>query len=100
MRNKIYDLALALIIVLLASCNPVSREAAGTYSNPVLHADYSDPDVIRVGDTFYMVASSFNCVPGLPVLKSKDLISWQLTGYALNRLQPEEFFSQVPAQYN
>ena len=95
MRNKIYDLALALIIVLLASCNPVSREAAGTYSNPVLHADYSDPDVIRVGDTFYMVASSFNCVPGLPILRSKDLVSWQLTGYALNRLQPEEYYSQV-----
>ena len=95
MGNKIYILALTLVILLFASCNQVSRETAGTYSNPILHADYSDPDVIRVGDTFYMVASSFNCVPGLPVLKSMDLVNWQLTGYALNRLQPEEYFSET-----
>src|SRR5687768_4284997 len=45
----------------------------GTYKNPVLHADYSDPDVIRVGKDFYLVASSFNSVPGIPVLHSRDL---------------------------
>ena len=95
MKNKIYNLVLTMVILALASCNQVNRESAGTYSNPVLHADYSDPDVIRVGDTYYMVASSFNCVPGLPVLRSKDLVSWQLTGYALDRLQPGEYFSQV-----
>ena len=44
----------------------------GTYKNPILHADYSDPDAIRVGDDFYMTASSFNAVPGLPILHSKD----------------------------
>lgn len=95
MGNKIYKLALTLVILLFASCNRVVREAAGTYSNPVLHSDYSDPDVIRVDDTFYMVASSFNCVPGLPVLISKDLVNWQLTGYALNHLQPEAYFSET-----
>ena len=42
----------------------------GTYRNPVLYADYSDPDVIRVGRDYYMVASSFNAVPGLPILHS------------------------------
>ena len=40
----------------------------GTYRNPILYADYSDPDVIRVEDTFYMTASSFNYIPGLPIL--------------------------------
>ncbi len=95
MGNKIYNLALPLLILLYTSCNPVNRETTGTYSNPILHADYSDPDVIRVEDTFYMVASSFNCIPGLPVLKSKDLVSWQPTGYALDRLQPEEYFSKA-----
>jgi len=64
----------------------------GTYMNPILHADYSDPDVIRVGDDYYMTASSFNCVPGLPVLHSKDLVSWELKGYALASLHPEEDF--------
>ena len=45
-----------------------SDQEDGTYKNPILFADYSDPDVIRVGDIYYMTASSFNYVPGLPIL--------------------------------
>ncbi|WP_433379745.1 family 43 glycosylhydrolase [Actinoplanes sp. CA-142083] len=56
------------------------------YRNPVLDADFSDPDVIRVGDDFYLVASSFGRVPGLPILHSHDLVSWRLIGHALDRL--------------
>lgn len=48
-----------------------SDQEDGTYKNPILFADYSDPDVIRAGDTYYMTASSFNYVPGLPILTSK-----------------------------
>ncbi|MCU0459496.1 MAG: glycoside hydrolase 43 family protein [Bacteroidales bacterium] len=66
-----------------------------TYTNPVLHSDYSDPDVVRSGDSYYMVASSFNCVPGLPVLRSDDLVYWELVGYALERLHPEGYYSEV-----
>jgi beta-xylosidase len=65
----------------------------GSYRNPVLFADWSDPDVIRVGDDFYLVASSFNRVPGLPVLHSTDLVNWRLIGHALDRLTPTEFFA-------
>ncbi len=50
----------------------VSDNGNGTYTNPIIHADYSDPDVCAVGDDFYMTASSFNCTPGLPILHSKD----------------------------
>lgn len=71
----------------------------GTYSNPILHADYSDPDVVRVGGDYYMTASSFNCVPGLPVLHSRDLVHWELIGHALDRLVPEDVFS-VPQHGN
>ena len=53
------------------------------YFNPVLHLDYSDPDVCRVGEDYYMTASSFNCFPGLPVLHSRDLVNWELVGAAL-----------------
>ncbi|MDO9255630.1 MAG: glycoside hydrolase 43 family protein [Bacteroidales bacterium] len=67
----------------------------GTYTNPVLYADYSDPDAIRVGDDYFMVASSFNCVPGLPILHSFDLVNWELIGYALPRLQPFDIFDKV-----
>lgn len=58
----------------------------GTYINPILYADYSDPDVIRVGEDFYMTASSFNHVPGLPILHSKDLVNWSLIGHVLPQL--------------
>lgn len=63
----------------------------GTYRNPVLHADYSDPDAVRVGDDFYLVASSFNSVPGLPILHSRDLVNWTLVGHAAPRLPSPDF---------
>ena len=63
-----------------------SDQGDGTYINPILHLDYSDPDVIRVGDDFFMTASSFNCTPGLPVLHSKDLVNWRLVNYAVKNL--------------
>jgi len=65
----------------------------GTYRNPVLHADYSDPDAIRVGEDFWMVASSFSHVPGLPVLHSRDLVNWELVAHALPRMAPPEVFA-------
>lgn len=63
----------------------------GTFKNPILFADYSDPDVIRVGDTFYMTASSFNYIPGLPILTSKDLVNWKLVNYALDRIDYDNY---------
>lgn len=66
----------------------------GMYKNPVINADYSDPDVICVGDDYYMTASSFNCIPGLPILHSKDLVNWELIGHAVTKLQPESEFDQ------
>ena len=61
----------------------------GRFRNPILFADYSDPDVIRVGDTYYMTASSFNYVPGLPILTSKDLLHWKLVNYALDIVEED-----------
>ena len=66
----------------------------GRYRNPVLHTDYSDPDVIRVGERFYMTASSFTNVPGLPLLESPDLVNWTLVGHALSELVPRETFNK------
>lgn len=65
----------------------------GQYQNPILHADYSDPDAIRVGDTYYMTASSFSNTPGLPLLQSKDMVNWELVGHALPKLVPENVFA-------
>ena len=68
----------------------VADQGDGTYKNPVLYADYSDPDACRVGDDFYMTSSSFNCLPGLQILHSKDLVNWTLIGAAIPyKLTPE-----------
>ena len=58
----------------------------GWYRNPVLFADYSDPDVVRVGDDFFLVSSSFQCTPALPILHSTDLVNWTIVGHAADRL--------------
>lgn len=64
----------------------------GTYKNPIIHADYSDPDVIRVREDFYLVSSSFNCAPGIPVLHSKDLVNWTIISHVFQSQKPDEFF--------
>ena len=56
------------------------------YTNPILFGDYSDPDVIRVEDAFYMISSSFTYLPGIPVLRSQDLVHWTTIGYVARRL--------------
>ncbi|MFF2216204.1 glycoside hydrolase family 43 protein [Streptomyces antibioticus] len=73
--------------------SPAPHRDPETYRNPVLDADWSDPDVIRVGDDFYLTASSFSRVPGLPLLHSRDLVNWTLVGHALERLEPEAEFA-------
>lgn len=70
----------------------VADQGNGTYKNPVLNADYSDPDAIRVGDDFYLVSSSFEDIPGLPILHSKDLVNWSIIGHALVRQPPFDHF--------
>jgi beta-xylosidase len=66
----------------------------GYYKNPVINADYSDPDVCRAGNDYYLIASSFNAAPGLPVLHSKDLVNWEIIGHALVRQPPFDHFSR------
>lgn len=67
----------------------------GKYQNPIIHADYSDPDICRVGDDYFLTASSFNCIPGLPILHSKDLVNWEIVNYALRKQVPEETYNTV-----
>ena len=76
----------------------LSDQGDGTYCNPVLYADYSDPDVVRVGDDFFMVASSFNCTPGLPILHSQDLVNWTIIGHALKNLPHPRYEKVQPGE--
>lgn len=95
---RLWTVALSLLTATIATAqrSPVwsPDNGDGTYTNPVLYADYSDPDVCAVGNDYYLTASSFNCVPGLPILHSKDLVNWQIIGHALQRLEPQELFNQ------
>ena len=73
----------------------VSDEGNGMYRNPVLHADYSDPDVCAVGEDYFLTASSFNCTPGLPILHSKDLVNWKIVNYAFKKVEPVEYYNEA-----
>lgn len=77
----------------------VADQGDGTYTNPLLYSDYSDPDVARVGDDYFMTASSFNSAPGLPILHSKDMVNWKLINHALPEQVPVEVFN-VPQHGN
>jgi beta-xylosidase len=72
----------------------IPDQVDGTFRNPVIFADYSDPDVIRHGNDFYLVASSFNCTPGLPILHSRDLVNWTIINHAVRNL-PDPRFAEV-----
>ena len=63
-----------------------TTENGQNYRNPVLYMDYSDPDVIRVGEDYYMVASSFTYLPGVPLLHSRDLIHWEQLAWCVEKL--------------
>ena len=95
---------LRLLIFLCSSCliaqqKPyvsevwVADQGDGTYKNPIIHADYSDPDVVQWGDDYFMTSSSFNVAPGLPILHSKDLVNWELVNYALPKQVPIKHFN-------
>jgi len=95
---------LRLLIFLCSSCliaqqKPyvsevwVADQGDGTYKNPIIHADYSDPDVVQWGDDYFMTSSSFNAAPGLPILHSKDLVNWELVNYALPKQVPIKHFN-------
>lgn len=72
----------------------IPDQSDGTFHNPILHADYSDPDIVRHGEDFYLTSSSFNCTPGLPILHSRDLVNWTIIGHALKNL-PDSRYEKV-----
>jgi beta-xylosidase len=90
LRRRIFSLypLTAAALIALAACpsHIAAQTTAPQYKNPVLFADYSDPDVIRVGKDYYLIASSFHFSPGLPILHSLDLVHWEIAGHALPRL--------------
>jgi beta-xylosidase len=98
MRNAL--LILILLSLKVAAQQSISKvwvadNGDGTYKNPIINADYSDPDAIRVGNDYYMVSSSFTHIPGLPILHSKDLVNWTIVAHALKRQPPYDVYDKV-----
>ncbi|MFO7257190.1 MAG: glycoside hydrolase 43 family protein [Bacteroidota bacterium] len=84
-------IAIVSAVALILCCNPAeaqkrhSDNGDGTYTNPVINADFPDPDVIRVGDTYYMVSTTMFVFPGVTILKSHDLVNWEYCSNAVPR---------------
>lgn len=82
--------SLLTFVMALAMVAPVRAWLAdngnGTFTNPLFYDEFSDPDLIRVGDDFYLTGTTMHAMPGLPVLHSKDLVNWELLGYAFEKL--------------
>ena len=73
----------------ILSAQPVSHwgdQGDSTFRNPILRADYSDPDPIRVGNDYYLVSSTFESYPGVTILHSRDLVNWETVGAAFHHL--------------
>ncbi len=91
---NIHRKALSITLILVAALMPVTSMMADDYEtlktekiqNPMLWADVPDPDIIRVGDTFYLVSTTMHLMPGAPIMKSKDLKNWETVGYIFDRL--------------
>jgi len=90
MKKFIFLLPVCFVLFLRANAQQ-SDNGDGTYTNPIIWADFPDNDVIRVGDTYYMVTTTMYIFPGVPVMKSKDLVNWQYCANAVPR------FDQGPA---
>lgn len=104
MRKTIASLLLVLPLTMMAQYKSEvwsPDNGDGTFTNPVINADYSDPDVCvsKSGEDFYLTASSFNCIPGLPILHSKDLVNWTIVNHAIKMLPPAKRYN-VPQHGN
>ena len=90
MKNKYFYAACAGLILILINKVLADQQTGkwgdqgdGTFRNPIIAADYSDPDVIRVGSDYYLVTSTFQMSPGVTMLHSKDLVNWKTIGAAI-----------------
>jgi beta-xylosidase len=99
-RSIAYRVLSPVLLFLVPSCGFISPGAAQStphteYHNPILWGDYSDPDVIRVGNEYLLVASTFSFMPGIPVLKSTDLLHWTIIGHVFPRLDIDPRYSMI-----
>src|SRR5688572_8125455 len=87
--NRVYITSLLFILGAATICSTqtwTSDNGNGTFTNPIFYDEFSDPDMIRVGDDYYLTGTTMHAMPGLPVLHSKDLVNWEFMSYAAEKL--------------
>jgi hypothetical protein len=85
MKQLVYTMLLALTLPFTGE-SWMADNGNGTFTNPLFYDEFSDPDLIRVGDDFYLTGTTMHAMPGLPGLHSRDLVNWTLLAYACDRL--------------
>ncbi|SDW84119.1 alpha-N-arabinofuranosidase [Lutibacter oricola] len=89
LRSNVFYKKLVLSIIVVLFFNSSLQSQTNTIKNPVLTGFYSDPSICRIGEDYYLVNSSFEMYPGLPIHHSKDLVNWELIGYGVS--DPNKF---------
>ena len=98
MKNKHTILTVSIIFIMLLTSLSLFAEwqsdnGNGTFKNPVLYADYPDPSMVRVGNDFYLASSTFANVPGLVILKSQDLVNWEIVGHCISSFTSNDAYN-------
>lgn len=84
-RSIKFHLVLLAVIMTLATATAAEETASRTFTNPILPGFYADPSICRVGDDYFLVTSTFEYFPGVPIFQSKDLVNWKQIGHVLTR---------------
>lgn len=91
-KSVLFSLMLLPFVSLFSQTSWTADNGNGTYTNPLFYDEFSDPDMIRVGNDFYLAGTTMHCVPGVVVLHSKDLVNWEFLSYTFDRFnQGPEF---------
>src|SRR6476620_972752 len=86
MKTPLLCLGFFALVSLVSAETWKADNGNGTFTNPLFYDEFSDPDLIRVGEDFYLTGTTMHAQPGLPVLHSRDLVNWKLLGYACPKL--------------
>ena len=95
MYHRILTFIVTLLYISVAAAQSWTADNGnGTFTNPLFYDEFSDPDILRVGDDYYLAGTTMHAVPGLVVLHSKDLVNWENVAYCFDRFDfPEDRFS-------
>lgn len=85
MKHIVNSILLLMLSMTTAALSWTADNGNGTYTNPLFYDEFSDPDIIRVDDDYYLTGTTMHCLPGVVILHSKDLVNWEFMSYCMER---------------